>query len=39
VSNYRKAGGDIEIVYVPNDVRSTSVSFDPIAAFFHKHLG
>ena len=39
VSNYRKAGGDIEIVYVPNDQRSTSVSFDPVAAFFHKHLG
>jgi acetyl esterase len=38
VSNYRKAGGDIEIVYVPNDARSTSVTFDPIAAFFHKHL-
>jgi hypothetical protein len=39
VSNYRKAGGDIDIVYVPNDARSTSVSFDPVAAFFRKHLG
>src|SRR5262249_28056079 len=39
VSNYRKAGGDIEIVYVPNDTRSTSVSFDPIAAFFKRPLG
>ena len=38
VSNYRKAGGDIEIVYVPNDQRSSSVSFDPVAAFFRKHL-
>ena len=39
VSNYRKAGGDIDIVYVPNDRRSTSVSFEPVAAFFKKHLG
>ena len=39
VSNYRKAGGDIEIVYVDNEKRSTSASFDPIAAFFRKHLG
>ena len=39
VSNYRKAGGDIDIVYVPNDARSTGVSFDPVAAFFRKHLG
>jgi acetyl esterase len=39
VSNYRKAGGDIDIVYVPNDQRSTSVSFAPVAAFFKKHLG
>lgn len=39
VSNYRKAGGDIDIVYVPNDQRSTGVSFEPVAAFFKKHLG
>jgi acetyl esterase len=39
VSNYRKAGGDIDIVYVPNEQRSSRVSYDPIAAFFHKHLG
>jgi acetyl esterase/lipase len=39
VSNYRKAGGDIEIVYVDNEKRSTSASFDPVAAFFKKHLG
>jgi acetyl esterase len=39
VSNYRKAGGDIDIVYVDNAARSTSASFEPIAAFFHKHLG
>ena len=39
VSNYRNAGGDIEIVYVDNERRSTSLAFDPIAAFFKKHLG
>jgi acetyl esterase len=39
VSNYRKAGGDIDIVYVPNDQRSTGVTFEPVAAFFKKHLG
>jgi acetyl esterase/lipase len=39
VSNYRKAGGDIEIVYVDNEKRSSSVSYDAIAAFFKKHLG
>jgi|SRR5690242_3601790 len=39
VSNYRKAGGDIEIVYVDNEKRSTSASSGPIAAFFRKHLG
>ena len=39
VSNYRKAGGDIEIVYVDNEARSTSASFDPVAAFFRKQLG
>jgi acetyl esterase/lipase len=39
ISNYRNAGGDIEIVYIDNEKRSTNVSFDPIAAFFKKHLG
>jgi acetyl esterase len=39
VSNYRKAGGDIEIVYVPYEERNSRVSYDPIAAFFRKHLG
>ncbi len=39
VSNYRKAGGAIEIVYVPYDQRMTAASFEPIAAFFTKHLG
>ena len=39
VSNYRNAGGDIEIVYVDNEKRSTGAAFDPVAAFFKKHLG
>ena len=37
--NYRKAGGEIEMVYIDNAVRSTAASFDPLAAFFRKHLG
>ena len=36
--NYSKAGGEIEIVYIDNKVRSTKASFDPLAAFFRKHL-
>jgi acetyl esterase/lipase len=39
ISNYRNAGGDIEIVYIDNEQRSTKASFDPIAAFFKKHIG
>jgi acetyl esterase/lipase len=39
VQNYRKAGGEIELVYIDNAVRSTAASFDPLAAFFRKHLG
>ena len=38
ISNYRNAGGEIEIVYVDNEQRSTSASFGPIAVFFAKHL-
>lgn len=36
--NYRKAGGEIEIVYIDQAVRATAASFDPLAAFFRKHL-
>lgn len=39
ISNYRNAGGDIEIVYIDNEQRSTKAAFDPVAAFFKKHLG
>jgi len=38
VRNYRKAGGDIELVHVDNAKRSTAVAYDPLAAFFRKHL-
>jgi acetyl esterase/lipase len=36
--NYRGAGGEIEIVYIDNSVRSSAASYDPLAAFFRKHL-
>jgi acetyl esterase/lipase len=38
VSNYRKAGGDIEIVYIDNAQRAGNASHDPVAAFLKKHL-
>jgi acetyl esterase/lipase len=38
VSDYRKAGGDIEIAYVDYDKRMSSLSYDQIAAFFNKRL-
>jgi len=39
ISNYRKAGGDIEIVYIDHERRQSSASYEPVAAFFKKHLG
>jgi acetyl esterase len=36
---YREAGGEIEVLYIDQATRSTSTSFDPLAAFFRKHLG
>jgi acetyl esterase/lipase len=39
VSNYRKAGGDIEIAYVEYEKRMSSLSYDQIAAFLKKRLG
>ncbi len=39
ISNYRNAGGDIEIVYIDNEQRQSNASYDPITAFFKKHLG
>jgi acetyl esterase/lipase len=39
ISNYRNAGGDIEIVYIDNEQRQSNASYDPVTAFFKKHLG
>jgi acetyl esterase/lipase len=36
---YREAGGDIEVLYIDQENRSSRTSFDPLAAFFRKHLG
>jgi len=38
VSNYRKAGGDIEITYFDNAKRNTDVSHAPVLDFLKKHL-
>jgi len=38
VSNYRKAGGDIEITYFDNEKRNTEVSHQPVLDFLKKHV-
>ena len=38
VSNYRKAGGDIEITYFDNEKRNTDTTHAPVADFLKKHL-
>ncbi len=35
---YREAGGEIEVLYIEQAERASRTSFDPIAAFFRKHL-
>jgi acetyl esterase/lipase len=37
-ANYRKAGGDIELLYIDNATKAGAPSYDPAAAFFHKHI-
>ena len=37
VSNYRKAGGDIEITYFDNEKRNTDVTHQPVLDFVKKH--
>ena len=37
-ANYRKAGGEIEIVDIEQATRSSDTSSEPLAAFFAKHL-
>ena len=36
---YREAGGEIEVLYIDQAERASRASFDPLAAFFRKHLG
>ncbi len=36
---YREAGGEIEVLYIEQSERASRASFDPLAAFFRKHLG
>jgi hypothetical protein len=38
VSNYRKAGGDIEIAYFDNAQRNTDTTHAPVVDFMKKHL-
>jgi acetyl esterase/lipase len=38
VSNYRKAGGDIEITYFDNEKRNTDTTHAPTCEFLKKHL-
>ncbi len=38
INNYRKAGGDIEIVYFDNAKRNTEVSHQPVADFLAKQM-
>jgi acetyl esterase len=37
-ANYRKAGGDIELLYIDNATKVGAPSYEPAAAFFHKHI-
>ena len=38
VTNYRKAGGEIELLYVDNAKKAGAGSFAPAAAFFHRYI-
>jgi len=38
VSNYRNAGGDIEITYFDNEKRNTDTTHAPVIEFLRKHL-
>ena len=37
-ADYRKAGGEIDVVYIDQAVRATSVSVDPLIGFLDRHL-
>jgi acetyl esterase len=38
VTNYRKAGGEIDLLYVDNAKKAGVGSFAPAAAFFHRYI-
>ncbi len=38
VTNYRKAGGTIELVYIEQELRATEASFGPAVEFFRRTL-
>jgi len=37
-TNYRKAGGEIDLLYIDNAKKQGPGSFGPAAAFFHRHI-
>ena len=37
-TNYRKAGGKIDVVYIEHAKRTSAASYDPVAAFFHREM-
>jgi acetyl esterase/lipase len=37
-TNYRKAGGKIEVLYIDHAARTSPASYDPVAAFFHREM-
>ena len=37
-ADYRKAGGEIELLYIDQALRATNASHDPVAAFLRRHL-
>jgi acetyl esterase/lipase len=37
-ANYRKAGGEIDLLYIDNAKKQGPGSFAPAAAFFHRHI-
>jgi len=39
VTDYRKAGGTIELLYIDYATRAGNASHDPVTAFFHQQLG
>lgn len=38
-ANYRKAGGQIDVLYIDNATRASPTSYEPVRDFFRRHLG